>query len=119
MTLRFRITTKSDRHSNMIFAWTPDLIDAAISGLSDQQLAALDLAASITGAAKPGAVRLNRFGFQNLDEYEVALANARAQVRAFFGVRGIRHVADLDFQEPGRSVEGRIRESALRGRVTI
>jgi len=103
----------------MIFAWTPEIIDTALTGLSDQELTALDLTASITTAAKPGFVRLSRFGFQDAEEYEAALAMARLNVRAFFAVRGISHVHDLDFLEPDRSVENRIRESALRGRVTI
>ena len=94
----------------MIFNWSPEFIDAALDGLSVKQLAALDLASSMPTAVNPGAARLEKSGFENAADYEMALAQARANVLAFFAVRGIRHVSDLDFVEPDKSAEGRIQQ---------
>ncbi|SPF42591.1 hypothetical protein SBA4_2940011 [Candidatus Sulfopaludibacter sp. SbA4] len=83
----------------MIFTWTSQLLDAAPTGLTDQQLAALDLAAGTTNAGKPGPIRLAKFGFQGFAEYEAALESARAHVIRYSAVRGIRSIHDLPFSE--------------------
>ena len=99
----------------MTFAWTPEFIQDSLIGLSPTQLAALDLLSSTPTTVRPGAARLKKYGFDTAADYETALAAARAQVLAFFAVRGIHHVDDLDFPESGRSAEGRIQKSASKG----
>ncbi len=99
----------------MIFAWTPELLTAAMTGLNPKERAALDLLQSTATAANPGPVRLRRFGFERRHDYEAALESAKMRVKRYFEVRGIRRVSDLDFMEPGRSVEARIQQRAVSG----
>lgn len=80
-----------------------------MSTLTQHQRAAIDL---MINGAKPGPVRLEKFGFDNLDQYSTALETARSRLRNWFAVWGIHKIGDLDFVEPGCSAEGRIQKRA-------
>ncbi len=106
-----------DRQLTMLLHWTTELLTAALSGLDAKQRAALDLLSSTRTDTNPGPVRLKQQGFENRDDYETALATARAHVLAFFRLRGIQHVHDLPFPDGRKSNEGRIQESARKTRT--
>jgi hypothetical protein len=100
----------------MIFNWNPTLIQESLTGLTNQQRAALDCVMSLSKKmTKPGAVRLRRFGFDSLEEYEDALSTAREHVRQYFAGLGISRVEDLPFEEQGRSTEARLQSAARTG----
>jgi hypothetical protein len=69
----------------------------------------MSLTANVT---KPGAVRLRRFGFGTLEEYEAALSAARQHVKEYLANLGIGQVDDLPFEEPGRSIEARLQAAS-------
>jgi hypothetical protein len=98
----------------MIFNWNSELINDSVLTLNNHQRAALDCFISLSkGQTKPGPVRLKRFGFTDLPDYESNLAAARKITVAHFAKRGIRRVDDLSFAEPNRSTDDRI-EKAVR-----
>jgi hypothetical protein len=96
----------------MLFTWTPEIIEAGLATLTEQQRAALDCFLSLSkGMTKPGPVRLKKYGFKDLHEYEVNLQSARETAVGHFGGMGIRHFDDLILPEPERSAEGRIQHA--------
>jgi hypothetical protein len=96
----------------MFLNWTPDLIQTALSTLTDQQRSAIHLAAHLGDASRPGPVRIKTFGFESCNVYLTALETARAKLKNWFAVWGIHKIDDLDFVEPGCSVGGRIQRAA-------
>src|SRR5690242_19367143 len=97
----------------MIFNWTTELINEALTGLSEKQIAALDLMQSLPPNSKPGAARLQRYGL-TADQYAILVESARAHMKHYCAIRGVRHVSDLEFEEPGVSIDGRIQKSLKR-----
>ena len=89
----------------MIFAWTNALIHDSLAGLTDRQVAALDLSVVACGG-NPGVVRLGRFGFQNVEEYRAILKTARARVRDFGNNLAMlfSHLARIPPRQPRISV---------------
>ena len=101
----------------MIFNWNPTLIHDFLTGLTDRQRAALDCLMSLTkNVTRPGAVRLRRFGFDSLEEYEESLSTARDHVRQYLSGLGINQVDDLPFEEQGRSTEARLQRAIATGK---
>ena len=98
---------------DMLFNWTPDLIATALDVLTEHERAALECLLSFSrNQTKPGPVRLTKYGFKNLDDYERNLKTARKKAGAYFADMGIRHVDDLSFPESDRSTEGRMQVAA-------
>jgi hypothetical protein len=103
----------------MLFNWNPKLINDSLAGLTAQERAALDCLMSLTkNMTKPGAVRLKRFGFDTLDEYEARLSSAREHVRQYFAGLGISRVEDLPFEEQGRSTDARLQSAIATGKIS-
>jgi hypothetical protein len=97
----------------MIFAWTTELIEECLTLLTPQQRTALNCFLSLSrNQKKPGPVRLKKYGFTNLQEYEAHLQSARESAIGHFAEKGIRRVDDVAFPEPDRSTEGRIQHAA-------
>ncbi len=97
----------------MLFNWNPALVDGALAVLTDPERRAIDCLMSLNkGKKKPGPVRLRRYGFDSLEDYEVAVAAVREHMKEHFAGLGIKRVDDLKFEEPRLSTEGRLKAAA-------
>lgn len=104
----------------MLFTWTPDLINESLGTLTDKQRAALDCFLSLSkNQTKPGPVRMKKYGFTDLDDYDRTLASARETAMAHFAEPGIHHLSDLSFTEPNRSTEGRIQKAVQKAACAV
>jgi hypothetical protein len=101
----------------MLLNWSLDFLNAVMSTLTDEQRAALHLAAETTGSTKPSGQRLKKAGFASLADYTTALEAARAKAKGFMSVWGITGINSLDFAQPGQSAEGRIQKRSGNGKT--
>ena len=79
----------------MIITWTPELLQAALETLTEDQRKALQLYASV--GVKIGTKRLKAAGLTK-ETYTTALQEALTRARDYFKFLGITRVSDLNFQ---------------------
>jgi hypothetical protein len=93
--------------------WTPELLNDILSSLDPQHRLLLEIHVRFSDIKKgrsPSLSFLKTHGldFKTIEEYEAASEAAFFAIREAFADRALFSVNDLEFEEPKRTLEGRM-----------
>jgi hypothetical protein len=85
-----------------------DVISEVLKELTKDERFALEMSLEV-GCESIGTATLKLFGLDSVEQYHLCLGSAKIKCSEFLNrMYDIKSVADLEFQEPGRSCEGNI-----------
>lgn len=86
--------------------WDEQSVGRIIDALTPRQRQALEVSLQLPSGGRMGAKRLAKHGFTSAQEFNDAVADAKAAALAFLATNGIRAIDDLPFAVQARTTEG-------------